>query len=1019
MEQIDEGLYSRQLLVLGARAMASMAGARVFLSGLGGLGVEIAKNIVLGGVRSFTCHDTAVCREDELNFFVTAADVGRNRAEVSCPLLADLNPYVKLDWSSEPLTAACLEAVLGSFSLVILTETPLRLCCEVDAFCRGRGIKFIAAAVMGVFSWSFVDVGSQHEVHDVNGEAVADIKVAQVAASEGEYLVKTLEAEPHDLQEGDIVALGGGQARVVKVVKSDQFVIDKLPGDSLRVTEFVKMKQVVEVAHMSMAESMAAKPKVVGSDFSKSASAGSLFLALLAVDEFRQQNDSLPRAWNAEDAADVVVRARRRLPFAIEDSLFGEISVDELDVALVQAVASTAAGCLHPLCAFLGGAVAQEAQKAISGKFMPQNQWALFDAREVLASQSPAFDAAAFRPAARPSRSEALRICCGDAAVQQLSNTSLFMVGVGAIGCELMKNFAMLGVATVEDAVVRITDPDLIEKSNLNRQFLFRPSDISQPKSSTAARVIARMNPEMHVVATLDKVGPETESKYSDAFFDKIDVVVNALDNVQARQYVDSRCVALGKPLLESGTLGTKGHVQVILPHLTTSYTDNRDPPGKDIPFCTLKSFPNKIEHTLEWSKDLAFEKQFVQKPAELNRILQQGATVVSTLLEHPQGSSFAKTVKRAIRMLHARPASFADCVAVARHKFEHYFANAPKQLLHLFPPNHTVKDGGADVPFWTPPKVAPVPVVFDAGNGLHASFVLAFASLYGFMWGIPPSLDAAEAARVATTVAVPRFVPREGKVVETDPSKKQPDQAAAAAAASTSVIEFEGLCKSLDGLLKSVPQELQLRVIEFEKDVDSNFHVDFVAACANLRAANYGIKAVGRLEAKRIAGRIIPAIATTTSVVSAHVALELLKITSKALLGEHRNLNTNLALPFYLFSTPDEAVKKHIGDVAFTKWDNWDVKTLGLDATVQNLMDHFREEYGLEVQSVCHGASIVYHEDFAFETHETLRELLQDIPKASKFVPLTVMFHGTGDEVCSGPAVRFFLKKTTKKRRK
>ena len=56
-------------------------------------------------------------------------------------------------------------------------------------------------------------------------------------------------------------------------------------------------------------------------------------------------------------------------------------------------------------------------------------------------------------------------------------------------------------------------------------------------------------------------------------------MVVNALDNVAARLYVDSRCVANQRPLLESGTLGTKGHVQVILPFLTESYGSRRDPP--------------------------------------------------------------------------------------------------------------------------------------------------------------------------------------------------------------------------------------------------------------------------------------------------------------------------------------------------------------------------------------------------------------------------------------------------------
>lgn len=53
-----------------------------------------------------------------------------------------------------------------------------------------------------------------------------------------------------------------------------------------------------------------------------------------------------------------------------------------------------------------------------------------------------------------------------------------FQVGAGAIGCELLKNFAMVGLAAGEGEVI-VTDMDTIEKSNLNRQFLFRPSDVT------------------------------------------------------------------------------------------------------------------------------------------------------------------------------------------------------------------------------------------------------------------------------------------------------------------------------------------------------------------------------------------------------------------------------------------------------------------------------------------------------------------------------------------------------------
>lgn len=56
--------------------------------------------------------------------------------------------------------------------------------------------------------------------------------------------------------------------------------------------------------------------------------------------------------------------------------------------------------------------------------------------------------------------------------------TLFFQVGAGAIGCELLKNFAMVGLAAGEGEVI-VTDMDTIEKSNLNRQFLFRPSDVT------------------------------------------------------------------------------------------------------------------------------------------------------------------------------------------------------------------------------------------------------------------------------------------------------------------------------------------------------------------------------------------------------------------------------------------------------------------------------------------------------------------------------------------------------------
>ena len=117
--------------------------------------------------------------------------------------------------------------------------------------------------------------------------------------------------------------------------------------------------------------------------------------------------------------------------------------------------------------------------------------------------------------------------------------SSFFLVGAGAIGCEMLKNWALMGLGTRGGAKIHITDMDIIEKSNLNRQFLFRPSDVKKAKSTCAAEKAKEMNPEFNVVAYEDKVAPDTENIFTDAFWDSLDCVCTALDNVQARLYVD------------------------------------------------------------------------------------------------------------------------------------------------------------------------------------------------------------------------------------------------------------------------------------------------------------------------------------------------------------------------------------------------------------------------------------------------------------------------------------------------
>ncbi len=94
---------------------------------------------------------------------------------------------------------------------------------------------------------------------------------------------------------------------------------------------------------------------------------------------------------------------------------------------------------------------------------------------------------------------------------------------------------------------------------------------------------------------------------------------------------MDRRCVYYEKPLLESGTLGTKANTQVVVPHLTESYSSSQDPPEKSIPVCTLKNFPNAIEHTIQWARE-QFDEFFLKPAENVNQYLTQPDYIETTL---------------------------------------------------------------------------------------------------------------------------------------------------------------------------------------------------------------------------------------------------------------------------------------------------------------------------------------------------------------------------------------------------
>ena len=121
-------------------------------------------------------------------------------------------------------------------------------------------------------------------------------------------------------------------------------------------------------------------------------------------------------------------------------------------------------------------------------------------------------------------------------------------------------------------------DLDTIDVTNLNRQFLFRKEHISRSKAEIACEAVRKFNPNVNVKFSHDSV---MNSKYDRKFFEQFDLILNALDNLAARNHVNRMCLAAGVPLIESGTSGYLGQVQVIQKGVSECYECQPKPKPK------------------------------------------------------------------------------------------------------------------------------------------------------------------------------------------------------------------------------------------------------------------------------------------------------------------------------------------------------------------------------------------------------------------------------------------------------
>ncbi|KAF6844126.1 ubiquitin-like activating enzyme [Colletotrichum musicola] len=184
-----------------------------------------------------------------------------------------------------------------------------------------------------------------------------------------------------------------------------------------------------------------------------------------------------------------------------------------------------------------------------------------------------------------------------------VKKAKVLMVGAGGIGCELLKNLVLTGYGEIH-----VVDLDTIDLSNLNRQFLFRHEHIKKSKALVAKDAAQVFNPKVKIVAHHANI---KDSQFNVRWFKDFNIVFNALDNLEARRHVNRMCLAADVPLIESGTTGFNGNVQVIKKGVTACYDCTPKETPKSFPVCTIRSTPSQPIHCIVWGKSYLLSEIF------------------------------------------------------------------------------------------------------------------------------------------------------------------------------------------------------------------------------------------------------------------------------------------------------------------------------------------------------------------------------------------------------------------------
>ena len=1008
--KLDEDLYSRQILTYGLDTMNEIRDLKILVKGLRGLGVEIAKNLILAGPKEVCISDKNICKINDLgsNFFINEEDINNKTLEDSCyDKLNALNPYVTITKHE-----GIYKGDLKKFNVIIITEIMnLEDIYEINKICRKNNIKFIYTLNLGLTGFLFNDFGHKHIVKDSNGEKKLKYNIVSIEDRENSYeiFLDIQEKENFGLRENDEVIfknvkglefLNNGKPKKILKCTNSSFEIEKADkSDDKYISDGIveEVKNCNELEFKEFKDNfIKLNDNYISIDTRKKNSNVLLHCAFVGLHLYYNKYNKLPELNNLKQVEEIVELSENYYK-AIKKEYMEFLKIKkkkiiEFDVNYIRNVLRWCKAEINPICTFLGGIVAQEALK-ITGKYTPIYQWLRFDFFETIENLPNNVN----RNPLNCRYDDQIAIF-GQEIQEKLKNLNIFMVGAGALGCEFIKNFGLMGISC-NNGEISITDNDKISLSNLNRQFLFNKIDVQENsfKSSCVKREALKINKNMNIKAFQLLINETTREIFDDKFIRKQNILVSAVDNIEARKFIDKLCTFYDKILIDSGTEGTKANSDIYIPHKSICLNDLTFEKKEPIPQCTLRSFATNIEHCIELSKSI-FTELFNQDINYFKLIVKYNDRFYDILNKKDNLNELYYAIEKYKHIFHIieNPSSYL-IMKFALFLFKYYF---------IFDANSLLKE----LENSSSNNKRPTPLRLNLED---ENVILYFKSFHYIVSHIINFNTDFDIGIIQTVIEN-----EEISIIENHLNKKE---------------LIENFKLEIENKIKTNENNIQEKInainpIEFEKDNDENYHVKFLLSFSNLRANIFSIENTDFFEVKEIAGNIIPAIASTTAGITGLSCLQIYTLLQTDNLKSFRSSAFNLATSEFDLFIPEEkrittsSPKERAIPEGFSVWDK--ILIHGPNKTVKDFIDFFKDKYSIVVECInyndhvlafCNDHVLASSIDLDKDYNKSIEQLIEEeynkpLNKNIKYIKLEI-FGNIDDVTVNTPKIKYTLK--------